>query len=296
MVRRLLLLILLSGSAFAQGTLAGANGDCAVGGQQALTQGLPSTGTQQINTTNVLSGAGVLASFPNCTVTVYTTGTANKPSIYSNNPLSSPTVLSNPFTANTDGSWTFFVSPGSCVDITISNGTGPTLPYPRTYTDVCLGANGSGGGGGNPTLDNCTPDETGNSFYSVISLSNYFYAHWEFVAGQSSYINCTVYIPTAQTGATLVLDIAANDTSSGHTANFQTCDAVINSGTINTGSLSCASAQTFTTTTLAYNRVSLTFNVQSTLSNGSILVVKIATSTTGTQPAANMVVYPHFVL
>jgi hypothetical protein len=36
--------------------------------------------------------------------------------------------------------------------------------------------------------------------------------------------------------------------------------------------------------------------VQSTLSNGSILVVKIATITTGMAPTANMLVYPHFVL
>jgi hypothetical protein len=153
------------------------------------------------------------------------------------------------------------------------------------------------GGGGNPTLDNCTPDQTGNSFYSVLALTEYFYAAWQFIPGNASYINCTVYVPTAQSGATIVLDIAANDATAGHTANFQTCDGVINSGTINLGTaLTCASAQTFTTTSTAYNRVTLTFNVQSTLSNGSILVVKIATATTGTQPTANMTVYPHFVL
>jgi len=151
-------------------------------------------------------------------------------------------------------------------------------------------------GGGNPTLDNCTPDETGNSFYSVTSLSNYFSAAWQFIFNTATYINCTVYVPAAQTGATIVLDIAANDATAGHTASFQTCDGVINSGTINTGSLSCAAAQTFTTTSTAYNRVSLTFSVQSTLGNGSLLVLKILTSTSGTAPTANMLVYPHFVL
>ena len=158
-------------------------------------------------------------------------------------------------------------------------------------------ANGSSGsGGGNPTLDNCTPDQTGNSFYSVTSLTNYFSAGWQFIFATATYINCTVYVPTAQTGATLVLDIAANDGTAGHTASFQTCDGVINSGTINTGALTCAAAQTFTTTSTAYNRVSLTFNVQSTLANGSLLVVKILTSTSGTAPTANMLVYPHFIL
>jgi hypothetical protein len=155
---------------------------------------------------------------------------------------------------------------------------------------------GGGTGGGNPTLDNCTPDQTGNSFYSVTSLTNYFYASWQFVFNTSTYINCTAYIPSAQTGATIVLDIATSDGTAGHTASIQTCDQVINTGTINAGALTCASAQTFTTTSTAYNRVSLTFNVQSTLANGSILAVKILTTPSGTAPTGNLLVYPHFNL
>jgi hypothetical protein len=155
---------------------------------------------------------------------------------------------------------------------------------------------GAGGSGGNPTLDNCTPDQTGNSFYSVGTLTNYFFASWQFIFNTTTYINCTVFVPTVQTGATLVLDISANDATAGHTANFQTCDGVINSGTINIGSLTCAANQTFTTTSTAYNRVTLTFNVQSTLANNSILVVKIATSPTGTAPTANLLVQAHFIL
>lgn len=151
-------------------------------------------------------------------------------------------------------------------------------------------------GGGNPVLENCAPDQTGNSFYNVTSLTNFFLGSWSFVFNTSTYITCMIFIPTAQTGATIVLDIAANDGTAGHTANFQTCDQVINSGTINVGALTCAANQTFTTTATAYNRVTLTFNVQSTLANNSILVVKIATSTTGTAPTANLLVYPHFIL
>ena len=153
------------------------------------------------------------------------------------------------------------------------------------------------GGGGNPTLDNCTPDQTGNSFYGVTSLTEYFNASWQFIFSTSTYFNCMVYVPTAQTGATIVLDVAANDSTAGHTANLQTCDEVVNAGTINPGSaLTCAAAQTFTPTSTAYNRVTLTFNVQSTLSNGSILLVKILTTPTGTAPTQNLLVYPHFVL
>jgi hypothetical protein len=197
-------------------------------------------------------------------------------------------VINGATTADNAASFTF--NTGNFVSLNQSS--------PGTWT-ARITKSSSGSGGGNPTLDNCTPDQTGNSFYNVTSLTNYFYAGWAFVPGAASYINCTVYIPTAQTGATIVLDIVDSDTATGpaHTATFQTCDAVVNSGTINLGSaLTCASSQTFTTTATAYSRATLTFNVQSTLSNGSILVIKIATATSGTQPTGNMLVYAHFIL
>src|SRR5882672_8055033 len=102
-------------------SLAGINRDCQIGGEQALTSGLPSTATQQIGTTNVNAGAGVQASFRGCIVTVYATVTLTKANIFSdNNPT--PTPVSNPFTANVDGSFTFFVAQGACYDITMSSG------------------------------------------------------------------------------------------------------------------------------------------------------------------------------
>jgi len=146
MVKRLLLILALSCAPALGQTLAGVNGDCGVGGQQALVSGLPSTATQQIGTTNVLAGAGVIASFPKCIVTVYATGTLNKSSIFSDNNVS-PTVLVNPFIANVDGSFTFFVAQGTCYDITMSSGDVP-LPYNRTLSDVCEGTGSGGGGGG----------------------------------------------------------------------------------------------------------------------------------------------------
>lgn len=144
-------LALFSGMAWGQGTLAGVNGDCTIGGQQTLTQGLASTATQQIGTTNSLSGAGVMASFPLCSVTVYLSGTSIKANLFSNN-LVSPTSLSNPFTANTDGSFTFDTGQGACYDITASTGAGPALPYSRSWSNVCLGSGSGGGGGGTVNL------------------------------------------------------------------------------------------------------------------------------------------------
>ena len=157
---------------------------------------------------------------------------------------------------------------------------------------ACLGGSG---GGGNPSLDNCTPDQTGNSFYSVTGQTSYFYASWQFVYNTTTYINCTVYFSSAQTGQTITLVIATDDATTSHTANFQTCDAFVTAtGSLNPGSLTCASAQTFTVPGTSYNAVTLTFNVQSTISGAGVLIVKILTTPSGTAPTANLLVYPTF--
>lgn len=180
--------------------------------------------------------------------------------------------------------------------------TGQVLSYVTTsspnpcYTAV---AQSGGSGGGNPTFDNCTPDETATSpFYSVITLSNIplEYASWQFQTNSlANYIACTIYIATAQTGATIVLDIASADNTAGHTMTFIECDADVTTGTLNIITQPCGSGQTFTTTTTAYARNTFTFNIQSTLSSNSLLMVRIiATSASGMlQP---VLVYPHFIL
>jgi hypothetical protein len=159
-----------------------------------------------------------------------------------------------------------------------------------------VACSGGGSGGGNPTLDNCTPDETGNSFYSVTSLTSFYYGSWEFLPSTTAAVYCTVFIPTGQSGATIRLDVASADSTSGHTVNFQTCDGMSNT-TANVPSLTCASVQSFSTSTTAYGWGSLVFNVQSSLSSNNILVVKIiASPTSGTAPTSNILVYPHFIL
>jgi hypothetical protein len=316
------------------------SGNCELPGQAVVVSGLSQSGSQPLSGSPFTTGSGVMAAYPQCQVTVYPAG-SNTPeptgSVYSN---STGTVLGNPFIANTDGSWLFYVNTG-CYDVGLSSGTIPSsqLPNIKTLSGKCAGVPGStntptfevngtpiasqsptvnfengtnvtvsnpsggniqfastGSGGGNPLLENCISDQTGNSFYSAIAFTNWFSGNWQFIPNTTTYFNCEVYIPAGQTGATIVLDVFDSDATAGHTANLQTCDTVLNTGSLNVGSLTCATAQTFTTTTTAYSRSTLTFSVQSTLSNGSLLVVKVGVAPTGTQPTGNIVILPHFVL
>jgi hypothetical protein len=126
-----LVLLLAPGLAAAQGTLDHAQLWCQLGGQNVSLQGL-------------LSSTLVQQSYPNCTVTVYLAGTTTLATIYSNN-LSTPTPLSNPFTANNDGSFGFWAAAANYDVVTSGGNLGNQLPSSFTYT-ISLG--GSGGGGG----------------------------------------------------------------------------------------------------------------------------------------------------
>lgn len=107
-------------------------------------------GGQQVNTQGLLSSTRVQASYPLCTVTVHDAGTINISTIFS---TSGGGALTNPFTANSDGSFLFFASSAVCYDVTISGGTPPnTLPAPFTYSNICIGNGGGGGGTGTVTL------------------------------------------------------------------------------------------------------------------------------------------------
>lgn len=138
-------------------------------------------------------------------------------------------------------------------------------------------------------LENGMPDQTGNSFYSNVSLTSWQCGHWEYVAGQNAYVSFSFRLPdSVPASASIVLELFCADSTAGHTVNLQTSDAVVSTGSLNVGSLTSASAQTFTTTTTAYQRKTLTFAVQSTLVADGILIVKVATQTTGTAPTSNI--------
>lgn len=71
-------------------------------------------------------------SYPNCTVTVYFTGTTTLATLYSND---NGTPLSNPFTANSNGYW-FFYADASRYDVRFS---GSNIPTPITEGDIAVG-------------------------------------------------------------------------------------------------------------------------------------------------------------
>lgn len=123
-----LAILLLSSVAAAQ--VAGFNGDCMKGNAFPLVFGTKATNP-------------MMGSYPTCTVTVFISGTLVLAPIYSTVSL---TVLANPFTANTDGSWLFFALVNTGYDIVMTGGT-PAFPTTRTYTDVQVGGTGTSTGG-----------------------------------------------------------------------------------------------------------------------------------------------------
>ena len=147
-----------------------------------------------------------------------------------------------------------------------------------------------------PAFENCAPDISGNVAYSVISLSSlpFYYGHWEFLTGTSASYTCTVYVSGARTGDVIVLTIADNDTNTAHTAQFYTCDTFVTTGTLNIGSIACASAQTYTVTSTALAQVTLTFALQSTITGAGTLMVKVGETASGTNPTNNLLVQAHF--
>lgn len=140
--------VVLSVCPFAHGQFFAVSGNCELPGQAVVVSGFAQSGTQPLSGSPTTTGSGVMASYPQCIVTVYPAGSGTPVatgSVFSN---ATGTVLGNPFTANTDGSWAFYVAQ-ACYDVTLAAGTTPAsqLPAIKTLSGKCAGQ-GSGGGGG----------------------------------------------------------------------------------------------------------------------------------------------------
>lgn len=86
----------------------------------------------------------VQASYPQCTVTVTQHGDGAV-TIYS---TSSGGALANPFTANTNGQWLFYVPDTTTYDVTLSGGTPDAFPAPVVYYSDISPSGGGGSSGG----------------------------------------------------------------------------------------------------------------------------------------------------
>src|SRR6266403_1483318 len=112
-------------------------GWCEDGGQTVVTSGLNST-------------TKVQRSFPQCQIQVFIHG-GGAATIFSD---VGGTPLANPFTAQTNGQWSFYAADSTHYDVVMTFPATPPLatPSPVTYSDIFLVASGGGGGGGTPSL------------------------------------------------------------------------------------------------------------------------------------------------
>jgi hypothetical protein len=95
----------------------------------AFLQGWVELGGEQVTTDGRTSTTNVQRSFPLATVSVFLPGTGTLATIYADELL---TPMANPFIADTDAHWGFWVDEGS-YDITFSNAG---IPFPYTLFDV----------------------------------------------------------------------------------------------------------------------------------------------------------------
>lgn len=128
------LLLALAGAGISQAQVSPIRGWCESGAQQVVLAGLNST-TQ------------VQASFPQCTVTVSIHGDGAA-TIFAD---ANSTPLGNPFTAQTNGQWIFYVASGR-YDVQLS---GAGFPTPITYSDIF-----TTGAGGATVLPGGSPIQT----------------------------------------------------------------------------------------------------------------------------------------
>jgi hypothetical protein len=104
--------------------------------------GFAQQGNVPVVTSGLSSTTVVEGSYPLCTVTVYLHGTLTLATIYSDNGITS---LANPFTANSNGQFTFYAA-NNRYDVILSNNAGSGPASPLTLSDILLNdpAGGSG--------------------------------------------------------------------------------------------------------------------------------------------------------
>lgn len=120
--------------------------------QNAAVRGWCETGATPVITSGLTSTTLTQVSYPNCTVTVFIHGGGLATNLTSDAAGTQP--LLNPFSAQNNGQYMFYFTPGSHIDVQLSGGTPtPGFPSPVLLSDIIVG------GGATPTAT-CTPTGT----------------------------------------------------------------------------------------------------------------------------------------
>jgi hypothetical protein len=116
---------------------------------------------------------------------------------------------------------------------------------------------------------------SGNSFFTVLGLTDWDAGHWEFVKDVDGKIYGLVRVsPGYVSGGTIRLAIAANATS-GVTRLIVATKAVADGESFDPGSLTDETAQDITVPATAYLRKDVTFTLTETLAANDLLIVEI---------------------
>lgn len=135
-------------------------------------QGYCEKGGEQVTTDGRTSTTRVQRSYPSCTITVYDTGTTNLASIASN---SGGTPKPNPFTADSDGYWSWFALDG-VYDVKMSGG-GLLSPVTRSGFWIVTSSGGGGGITGSGTTNRfpifTSSTAIGNSVFQQVGTAEF---------------------------------------------------------------------------------------------------------------------------
>lgn len=115
----------------------------------------------------------------------------------------------------------------------------------------------------------------GNSFYTVLGLTDWDAGHWEFVKDVDGKIYGLVRVPPSyMSGGVLRLAIAANATT-GVTRLIVGTKAVADGESLNPATLTGETAQDITVPGTAYLRKDVTFTLTETLAVSDVLIVEV---------------------